>query len=129
MSIILFDLLNKFLSLLIDLINFMGLPFGVELSEKWFIELWNYSIIPHLNEMVKMKQIDKHLFSIKQTDPTEWVLGNYAWPKNDNNVNIHQRLLRVKLHCSMTTNRISSSSDDSEFHTNSSSDNKNQNLV
>ena len=73
---------------------------------------------------------DKHRFSIKQTDPTEWVLNNYVWPRTDTNVNIHQRLLRCKfLNDITTTNRISSSSDDSELHTNSSSDNKNQNLV
>jgi hypothetical protein len=45
--------------------NFMNLPFGVEVSEKWFIELWNYSIIPHLNDVVKMKLIVRFLLKFK----------------------------------------------------------------
>ena len=40
-----------------NLIYFMGLPFNVEQSEKWFIELWNYSIIPQINDVIKMKLI------------------------------------------------------------------------
>lgn len=73
--------------------------------------------------------------NLKQFDPTDWILNNYAWPKNEGSMNIQQRLLRVRFFNnnpnSLTTfNRISSSSDDSsEFNTNSTSDNKNQNLV
>lgn len=37
------------------LVYFMGLPFNVEQSERWFIELWNYSIIPQINDVIKMK--------------------------------------------------------------------------
>lgn len=35
----------------------MSLPFGIEISENWFIEMWNYSVIPLLNDIVKMKLI------------------------------------------------------------------------
>lgn len=38
-----------------NLVYFMGLPFNVEQSERWFIELWNYSIIPQINDVIKMK--------------------------------------------------------------------------
>ena len=34
----------------------MNLPFGVDVSEKWFINLWNYTLIPYLNNIVKMKE-------------------------------------------------------------------------
>lgn len=74
--------------------------------------------------------------SLKQFDPTDWILNNYAWPKNEGTMNIQQRLLRVRFfgnnnsNVITTLNRISSSSDDSsEFNTNSMSDAKNQNLV
>jgi len=33
------------------------MPFGVETSEKWFVQLWNYTIIPHLNDVIKAKLI------------------------------------------------------------------------
>ena len=81
----------------------------------------------HLNYF--FKTYDKHRFNIKQTDPTEWIINNYVWPRTDTNVNIQQRLLNVKYLNEITANRISSSSDDSEFNINSRSVNKNQNLV
>ena len=38
-------------------LEFLNLKFGIEVSEKWFIEMWNYTIIPFLNDIVKMKYI------------------------------------------------------------------------
>lgn len=72
---------------------------------------------------------EKHRFNLNQMDLTEWIVHNYIWPKNENNIHIQQRLLRVKYMSDIITNRISSSSDDSELHLNNISDNKNQNLV
>ena len=46
---------------IISPLNFMSVPFGVEASEKWFIQLWNYSILPYLNDVVKMKIIVRNI--------------------------------------------------------------------
>ncbi len=76
-----------------------------------------------------IKTYEKHRFNIKQTDPTEWIINNYVWPRTDTNINLQQRFLSVKYLNEIKTNRISSSSDDSEFNIHNRSVNKNQNLV
>jgi hypothetical protein len=104
----------------------MNAPFGIESSEKWFIELWNYTILPYLNDIVKMKLIlseNGNSLSVKQTDPVEWLVNNYPWPKSatataSNCVpSIGQRLFRLKLYDNYLTNSArSSSSDESDLH-------------
>jgi hypothetical protein len=80
----------------------MSLSFGVEASEKWFIQLWNYTILPYLNDMVKMKLIVNNFSSVnvKQVDPVDWILGNYPWPKSGSSSQVppSQRLLRLKIY-------------------------------
>ena len=56
---------------------------------------------------------------LKQSDPLDWVLTNYAWPKSTYClVPISQRLLRFKFYENLLTNgaRSSTSSDDSHMH-------------
>ncbi len=45
-------------------LSFMNLAFGVEPSERWFIQLWNYTVLPYLNDMVKMKLIVSFFFQL-----------------------------------------------------------------
>jgi hypothetical protein len=33
----------------------MEIPFDVEKSETWFIELWNYTVIPYFGDLLKQK--------------------------------------------------------------------------
>lgn len=98
----------------------MNVPFGIETSEKWFIELWNYTILPYLNDIVKMKLIlSESSQSLKLSDPVEWLVSNYPWPKNTGancGVPISQRLFRLKLYDNYLTNSArSSSSDESDI--------------
>lgn len=98
----------------------MSLPFGIESSEKWFIELWNYTILPCLNDIVKMKIIinDSSNLNLKQNDPVDWIIKNYPWPKSQNFVPLNLRFLRLKLYeCFLSKSvRSSSSSDDSDLN-------------
>lgn len=92
----------------------MNLPFGTETSEKWFIEQWNYSIIPYLNDLFKFK-IENN--APKQADPVEWIIKNYVWSKNSNSISISQRLQRIKIDEKYVTKgyRASASSNDSDL--------------
>lgn len=116
----------------------MNMPFGVETSEKWFIELWNYTILPYLNDILKMKLIlsESSNSSIKQHDPIDWLINNYPWPKNPaNTVQVGQRLLKLKLYDNFLANSArSSSSDESEpqntvVEANMANNNSHQHLV
>lgn len=90
----------------------MTLPFGVEISEKWFIEQWNYSIIPYLNDLLKYKLESN---APKQNDPVDWIIKNYVWSKNS--TNIGHRLQRIKIDEKYMTKgiRASASSNDSDL--------------
>ena len=47
---------------------FMDIPFSVDKSETWFIQLWNYTIIPYLTDLTKEKlkvSFSHFLFIIK----------------------------------------------------------------
>lgn len=84
----------------------MSMPMGTESSEKWFIELWNYTLLPYLNDILKMKLIvngnsdsNTAMMSAPKNDPVEWLLSNYPWPRtNHSTISISQRLLRLKLY-------------------------------
>jgi hypothetical protein len=87
----------------------MSMPMGTESSEKWFIELWNYTLLPYLNDILKMKLIvngssdlggsNTAMMSAPKNDPVEWLVNNYPWPRtNHSTISISQRLLRLKLY-------------------------------
>lgn len=92
----------------------MNIPFGIEVSEKWFIENWNYSIIPYLNDLLKYK---KESDVPRQSDPVEWIIKNYVWSKNSNSISINQRLQRIKIDEKYMTRgiRASAISNDSDL--------------
>lgn len=92
----------------------MNIPFGIEGSEKWFIEQWNYSIIPYLNDLFKYK-IEGDV--PRQSDPVEWIIKNYVWPKSSNSISISQRLQKIKIDEKYMTKEIRASaiSNDSDL--------------
>ncbi|MGH0165267.1 UNVERIFIED_CONTAM: hypothetical protein FKN15_048604 [Acipenser sinensis] len=58
---------------------FLSCPVTVEEFRCWFIELWNHSIIPYLQEGAK-DGIKVHGQKAVWEDPVEWVRGTLPWP-------------------------------------------------
>jgi hypothetical protein len=70
-------------------VAFMQIPFDCDHSEKWFIRLWNYTIIPYLNCVVNK--------NVNVKEDIQWVFNNYPWPQNQNNTKGSQKLRNIKL--------------------------------
>ncbi|XP_077369715.1 neuron navigator 1 isoform X2 [Festucalex cinctus] len=58
---------------------FLSCPVSVAEFRKWFIDLWNHSIIPYLQEGAK-DGIKVHGQKAVWEDPVEWVRGTLPWP-------------------------------------------------
>ncbi|XP_076403612.1 neuron navigator 1 isoform X3 [Peromyscus maniculatus bairdii] len=58
---------------------FLSCPIGVEDFRTWFIDLWNNSIIPYLQEGAK-DGIKVHGQKAAWEDPVEWVRDTLPWP-------------------------------------------------
>nr|XP_017212245.1 neuron navigator 1 isoform X6 [Danio rerio] len=58
---------------------FLSCPVTVEDFRTWFIDLWNHSIIPYLQEGSK-DGIKVHGQKSVWEDPVEWVRGSLPWP-------------------------------------------------
>ncbi|XP_035244951.1 neuron navigator 1 isoform X2 [Anguilla anguilla] len=58
---------------------FLSCPVTVEEFRSWFIDLWNHSIIPYLQEGAK-DGIKVHGQKVAWEDPVEWVRGTLPWP-------------------------------------------------
>uniref|UniRef100_A0A4W5P3G8 Neuron navigator 1 n=1 Tax=Hucho hucho TaxID=62062 RepID=A0A4W5P3G8_9TELE len=58
---------------------FLSCPVTVEEFRPWFIDLWNLSIIPYLQEGAK-DGIKVHGQKAVWEDPVEWVRGTLPWP-------------------------------------------------
>ncbi|XP_069095014.1 neuron navigator 1 isoform X3 [Pleurodeles waltl] len=58
---------------------FLSCPIGVEDFRVWFIDLWNNSIIPYLQEGAK-DGIKVHGQKAAWEDPVEWVRDTLPWP-------------------------------------------------
>ena len=76
----------------------MDVPFDIEKSEIWFIQLWNYTVIPYLSDLLKEKFFEEasnhsDLFE----EPTETVLNKYPWTMTKNSkISISERLHKLK---------------------------------
>ncbi|XP_054601920.2 neuron navigator 1 isoform X3 [Nothobranchius furzeri] len=57
---------------------FLSCPVSVEEFRQWFIDLWNHSIIPYLQEGAK-DGIKVHGHKAVWEDPVEWVRGTLPW--------------------------------------------------
>jgi hypothetical protein len=114
----------------------MNMQYGLEKSEKWFIELWNYTLQPYLNNMIKMRLVNENpAVNMSQQDPYEWILKNYAWPRNTA-YTLNQRLFKLNYYNNYLANRecpsssSHSSSDESvELRKKVESNDSNQHLV
>lgn len=58
---------------------FLSCPVSVAEFRQWFIDLWNHSIIPYLQEGAK-DGIKVHGHKAVWEDPVEWVRGTLPWP-------------------------------------------------
>uniref|UniRef100_A0A3P8P366 Neuron navigator 1 n=1 Tax=Astatotilapia calliptera TaxID=8154 RepID=A0A3P8P366_ASTCA len=58
---------------------FLSCPVSVAEFRQWFIDLWNHSIIPYLQEGAK-DGIKVHGHKSVWEDPVEWVRGTLPWP-------------------------------------------------
>ncbi|KAM4587962.1 neuron navigator 1 isoform 1-T1 [Odontesthes bonariensis] len=58
---------------------FLSCPVKVDEFRSWFIDLWNHSIIPYLQEGAK-DGIKVHGQKAVWEDPVEWVRGTLPWP-------------------------------------------------
>nr|XP_020638221.1 neuron navigator 1 isoform X7 [Pogona vitticeps] len=58
---------------------FLSCPIGIEEFRTWFIDLWNNSIIPYLQEGAK-DGIKVHGQKAAWEDPVEWVRDTLPWP-------------------------------------------------
>ncbi|XP_063740202.1 neuron navigator 1-like isoform X2 [Eleginops maclovinus] len=58
---------------------FLSCPVSVSEFRQWFIDLWNQSIIPYLQEGAK-DGIKVHGHKAVWEDPVEWVRGTLPWP-------------------------------------------------
>ncbi|XP_034028374.1 neuron navigator 1-like isoform X2 [Thalassophryne amazonica] len=58
---------------------FLSCPVSVLEFRQWFIDLWNHSIIPYLQEGAK-DGIKVHGHKSVWEDPVEWVRGTLPWP-------------------------------------------------
>ncbi|XP_015259070.1 PREDICTED: neuron navigator 1-like isoform X3 [Cyprinodon variegatus] len=58
---------------------FLSCPVSVKEFRQWFIDLWNHSIIPYLQEGAK-DGIKVHGQKAVWEDPVEWVRGTLPWP-------------------------------------------------
>ncbi|OCT94602.1 neuron navigator 1 isoform X2 [Xenopus laevis] len=58
---------------------FLSCPVGIEDFRVWFIDLWNNSIIPYLQEGAK-DGIKVHGHKAAWEDPVEWVRDTLPWP-------------------------------------------------
>uniref|UniRef100_G1MS28 Neuron navigator 1 n=1 Tax=Meleagris gallopavo TaxID=9103 RepID=G1MS28_MELGA len=58
---------------------FLSCPIGIEDFRTWFIDLWNNSIIPYLQEGAK-DGLKVHGQKAAWEDPVEWVRDTLPWP-------------------------------------------------
>ncbi|XP_028302970.1 neuron navigator 1 isoform X3 [Gouania willdenowi] len=58
---------------------FLSCPVTVDEFRSWFIDLWNHSIIPYLQEGAK-DGLKVHGQKAVWEDPVEWVRGTLPWP-------------------------------------------------
>ncbi|XP_005884207.2 PREDICTED: neuron navigator 3 isoform X4 [Myotis brandtii] len=57
---------------------FLSCPMDVEGSRVWFIDLWNYSLVPYILEAVR-EGLQMYGKRAPWEDPSKWVLDTYPW--------------------------------------------------
>ncbi|XP_056138410.1 neuron navigator 2-like [Lampris incognitus] len=64
---------------------FLSCPMAADASRLWFIDLWNYSLIPYCIEAGKQL----HGSKVEWKDPADWVIDSWPWSSSP----AHQDLL------------------------------------
>ncbi|CAC5357112.1 unnamed protein product [Mytilus coruscus] len=57
---------------------FLTCPMDITASQIWFIDLWNYSIIPYMLEAVR-EGLQVYGRRAPWEDPTDWIMETYPW--------------------------------------------------
>ncbi|XP_060234015.1 neuron navigator 3 isoform X7 [Meriones unguiculatus] len=57
---------------------FLSCPMDVEGSRMWFMDLWNYSLVPYVLEAVR-EGLQMYGKRAPWEDPSKWVLDTYPW--------------------------------------------------
>ncbi|XP_059539681.1 neuron navigator 3 isoform X5 [Myotis daubentonii] len=57
---------------------FLSCPMDVEGSRVWFMDLWNYSLVPYILEAVR-EGLQMYGKRAPWEDPSKWVLDTYPW--------------------------------------------------
>ncbi|XP_050534791.1 protein sickie isoform X2 [Daktulosphaira vitifoliae] len=57
---------------------FISCPMELEASQKWFTDLWNYSLVPYIMEMVR-EGIKLYGKRASWKDPTSFIIQSYPW--------------------------------------------------
>ncbi|XP_043417502.1 neuron navigator 3 isoform X6 [Prionailurus bengalensis] len=57
---------------------FLPCPMDVEASRVWFMDLWNYSLVPYILEAVR-EGLQMYGKRAPWEDPSKWVLDTYPW--------------------------------------------------
>ncbi|XP_063309247.1 neuron navigator 1 isoform X3 [Pelobates fuscus] len=85
---------------------FLSCPIGVDDFRVWFIDLWNNSIIPYLQEGAK-DGIKVHGLKAAWEDPVEWVRDTLPWPlaQQDQSKLLHLPQPSMVTHISVSTAR------------------------
>lgn len=47
-------------------------------SQRWFTDLWNFSILPFLIENMR-EELRGKMAELNFVDPTEWIIDNFPW--------------------------------------------------
>lgn len=57
---------------------FTSCPMDLNTSQRWFTDLWNFSILPFLIENMR-EELRGKVVEISFVDPTEWIIDNFPW--------------------------------------------------
>lgn len=72
---------------------FYSCPMDFKVAEGWFVNVWNYNVIPYLHQTLRSgrKIFDR---CVSWEDPTKWVVLRYPWNKDHSRVFHTLRKLR-----------------------------------
>jgi len=72
---------------------FFSCPMDFKAAEGWFVNVWNYNVIPYLHQALRSgrKIFDR---CVSWEDPTKWVVLRYPWNKDHSRVLHTLRKLR-----------------------------------
>lgn len=64
---------------------FVGCPLESGSAQAWFTDVWNYSVIPYLQDMVR-EGLQLYGKRAPWHDPASFVVHTYPWPGDPSNL-------------------------------------------